>query len=517
MKKANGNRIILVEDSAIITRDLKHNLTSFGYNVISTFQDGEDFLATESQLEYDFIIMDIYLAKELNGVETIEKLYKTKHKPVLFLTGTTEKKIIDRAKALNPLGYLLKPYTAMQLQITFEMALQKLKIDKELRKHKVHLEEIIKERTKELYLAKEKAEKSEKLKTAFLHNMSHEIRTPLNAIIGFTELLINPKISEDKKTEFVNYIQNSTSSLLSLVDNVWQLSHIQIGEFVPVISKCYVNQIIDEIQIKIQKQAHQEKKKIEIKIQKFAKEPDFFVYSDPTIIKRIILNLASNAVKYTINGSVSISYKQIEKSLIINIIDTGIGIAKDKLEVIFDLFYKIDGNSEKLFRGAGLGLALAKSLVDSIDGEINVSSEINIGSKFTVKIPLKDNNNTHIQKQENFAIIHSNEQQKDIFENFLSFHHLKYSFFSNSNDFFKLHESGITYSSVIINVLNKKDGLTILKRITQIEKNPVILLLQYEFLEYFTTNCESTEKNYFIIKPIEEEQLIKIFKQLNFI
>ncbi len=517
MKKTIKNKIVLVEDSITICRDLKANLSEFGYDVIAVFHDGESFLQTESSLHYDLLIMDIYLAGKLNGVETVENLFQNKIVPVLFLTGTTEEKIIERAKLLNPMGYLLKPYTPAQLKITFEMAIQKWKIDDELRIYKEHLEETIVERTKELFLAKEKAEKSEQLKTAFIHNMSHEIRTPLNAIIGFTELLINPKINEEKKIEFVNYIQNSTASLLTLVDNVWQLSHIQIGEFIPVITKCYINQILDEIEIEIKKQAYQENKNLSINILKFNSKPDFHFFSDPTIIKKIIANIANNAVKYTYKGSVIIEYKVLDNKAIVSVKDTGIGIEKNNITNIFELFYKIDTEKNKLYRGAGLGLALAKSLADAISARIIVDSEFGIGSTFSIEIPsVKPTDNLH--HLNSLALVNNSDSQKEFLENFLADYHTKFKFFSNANEFCSIIENGISFTHCILNVLNKEDGKNALSHIKKLTHIPIILLLPYEFFDFFSSQKnEDVENTYFLIKPIEKIQMTKLLKQLQII
>jgi len=498
-------KVVLVEDSKIIARDLQSNLKDFGYIVVDVFSKGEDFLLRENGLHYDFVIMDIILEGKLNGVQTVQKLFKYKEVPVLFLTATIDEDIINEAKLLNPLGYLLKPYTPIQLRITFEMALKKWQIDEELKKHKEHLEEIVKERTKELKKAKEEAVQSEKLKTAFIHNMSHEIRTPLNAIIGFTELLVNPKISEHKKNDFVKYIQNSTESLLTLVDNIWQLSNVQIGQIKPMYGKTYINEIITNLYTEVKKDIFKQKKEIKFVLDKEVNDDIFYIFTDPNILRRVLQNLLSNAVKYTPKGKIILKYIIRENYLIVSIKDSGIGIEKENLKNIFNIFYKIDSSRDKLFRGAGLGLSLSKSLVELLSGELSVESKVNEGSIFTIKIPLEKefNNETGIAFIDlpDFKLNEVTEK-------------ISGTYFINTDEFIKNINSGASFDLVFINIGSKEIGKQELKRLKKFPNLKLILCGIPLIEDWFSQLKKEAQIKDYLLKPIDIKLIMNIIFSL---
>lgn len=494
-------KVVLVEDSKIIARDLQSHLKDFGYTVVDVFSRGEDFLLKERELQYDFVIMDIILEGKLNGVQIVQKLFQYKEVPVLFLTATIDEDIINEAKQLNPLGYLLKPYTPIQLRITFEMALKKWEIDKELKNHKEHLEEIVKERTKELKKAKEEAVQSEKLKTAFIHNMSHEIRTPLNAIIGFTELLVNPKISEHKKNDFVKFIQNSTESLLTLVDNIWQLSNVQIGQIKPVYGKTYLNEMLANLYTEVKKDIFKQNKNIEFILDKEIEDDIFCIYTDPNILRRILQNLLSNAVKYTHSGKIILKYKIHNNILIVSVSDTGIGIEKENLKNIFNIFYKIDSSRQKLFRGAGLGLSLSKSLVELLSGEINVESKVGEGSTFTIKIPIEKEINAKTKiafiDLPDFNIVEVNKK-------------ISAGYFNNIDEFIKNINSGASFELIFINISSVEIGKQELKKLKYLP-NIKLILCGIPLIEDWFAQLKKEEKiQDYLLKPVDTKSLMNM-------
>ncbi len=277
----------------------------------------------------------------------------------------------------------------------------------ELEKHRHHLEKIVDARTDELKLAKEKAEESDLLKTSFLENMSHEIRTPMNAIMGFATLLNDANMSANNK-KYLSRIHTNCSVLLSLIDNILDMSKIQAGQMEIVKSNFSVNEALQNIYnyyLKEKEELGLENIELNLKLESASK--DYILYSDYFRFKQIMSSLINNALKYTEKGSISFGYiphfnSEYEKEphmLQFFVEDTGIGIPSEKSDFIFDRFSKIENNGPKLYRGAGLGLYLSKHLVGLMGGKIWVHSRLLKGSAFNFTLPYFDTSDVKLKKK----------------------------------------------------------------------------------------------------------------------
>ena len=243
----------------------------------------------------------------------------------------------------------------------------------------------------ELKHAKERAEESDKLKTAFLANMSHEIRTPMNAIIGFSELLNDEDLTKDNRREFVNLINDNSRLLLNLIEDIIDVAKIEAEQIKIVQSTCQVNQILDELgkyyKVELNKYEY---KSIEIKVVKEQEDERFAIISDPLRFKQIMNNLIGNAIKFTDKGSVEFGYTIKDKKTIqFYIKDTGIGLPLDKLNVIFERFRQAEESTTKEYGGTGLGLTISRRLIELLGGTIWVESVLHQGSTFYFTLPLK--------------------------------------------------------------------------------------------------------------------------------
>ncbi len=264
----------------------------------------------------------------------------------------------------------------------------------ELELHRNQLEKLVTKRTSELEKAKVKAEESDRLKSAFLANMSHEIRTPMNAIIGFSNLLDDPDMQDINKKELITLINHNSNTLLHLIDDIIDLSKIESGQLVIDKRNCNLNTIFNELldlfneNKKIINKAH-----IELKYTHDSENKEFSIYSDPLRLQQIISNLVSNALKFTEKGFVEFGYTIEDKpnrNIKFFVKDTGIGLTKDQQEIIFSRFTKAENDKKKLYRGAGLGLAICKNLVNLLGGDIWVESELNRGAIFYFTIPYEN-------------------------------------------------------------------------------------------------------------------------------
>lgn len=228
-----------------------------------------------------------------------------------------------------------------------------------------------------LIQAKNKAEEADRLKSAFLANMSHEIRTPLNAIIGFSSLLHH--VENDKEREaYIALINLNNELLLNLINDVVDLSKIEAGHI--ELHPEWFN--LSEL---IQKSVMENRQYVPegVKLITKSQETNCLIEQDPMRIKQILNNFISNALKNTTQGYVEISYKISNSSVRINVTDTGCGIPEDKKEKIFERFEKVDSFKQ----GAGLGLSICKSIVEKMNGQIEVNSIVGKGGTFAVELP----------------------------------------------------------------------------------------------------------------------------------
>lgn len=231
----------------------------------------------------------------------------------------------------------------------------------------------------------ERAKKSDLLKSAFVANMSHEIRTPLNAIAGFSSLMSDPDISDDDKKMFENQIQSNSDYLLSLIEDIIDVSKIESNQLTVNIQKVDIVPLVRQITQSFQLAIPTGKK---VQILTNLTMSTLVVQVDPVRLEQILRNLLSNAVKFTEEGSIEVDCKKSKDFYTFSVIDTGIGIRAENQQMIFDRFMKIDNNLQHLHRGTGIGLFLSKQLVEIFGGKIWVESEPGKGSSFYFTIPV---------------------------------------------------------------------------------------------------------------------------------
>ena len=240
-----------------------------------------------------------------------------------------------------------------------------------------------KEMEKALVEAKEKAEESNRLKSAFLANMSHEIRTPLNAIVGFSGILASASPDEmEDRDEYVNIIENNNTLLLQLINDILDLSKIEAGTLDFVSSHVDVNQLFSDVE----NSAILRNKKEEVQIMYENKMPDCYIDVDKNRLTQVITNLINNAMKFTDSGSIRFGYYLKDTDfLYFYVTDTGCGIPADKIESVFGRFVKLN----TFVQGTGLGLSICQTIVEHLGGNIGVESKEGEGSTFWFTLPYR--------------------------------------------------------------------------------------------------------------------------------
>ncbi|MCH2208198.1 MAG: ATP-binding protein [Lentisphaerales bacterium] len=260
----------------------------------------------------------------------------------------------------------------------------------EVNKFRGQLESLVEQRTSELREAKEAAEEANKATGAFLANMSHEIRTPMNAILGFSEILAIQETDEQNKI-YLDSIRNSGKNLMTLINDVLDMSKIESGNFSLTPKEASISDAINDVIMMLENEASKNQNILSLKLPKDF--PRTFMF-DEIRLRQILTNLIGNAIKFTEKGSIEVivecEFKDNSKksaSLEIKVKDSGIGISEEDSKSIFDNFIQAKNQGDKLYQGAGLGLAISQKLALLMNGRLSVESELNKGSVFTLYIP----------------------------------------------------------------------------------------------------------------------------------
>ena len=315
----------------------------------------------------------------------------------------------------------------------------------------------IKKTEEELVKAKEKAEESDKLKSIFLANMSHEIRTPMNAIMGFSELLVTPDIDDDEKSQYINIIQNSGNRLLQLIDDIVDVSKLELDQLSIKKSEANLKELFSNcINVFKNEPLLLDKSNVNL-ILNFPKEHrNLSLRTDVNRFQQILDNLLSNAIRFSESGTIELGFKikkTAKKSFIeVYVKDEGMGIAKEKQSLIFERFRQ--GEEEQFSEGTGLGLSISKGIVELLGGEIRCESEVGKGSVFFFTIPFSQ---TELAEEIELRDRISNKclQEKNILiaeDDYNSFLYLKKLFDGENVNISHAH-----HGSMILNMLDQHD------------------------------------------------------------
>jgi len=244
----------------------------------------------------------------------------------------------------------------------------------------------------ELLKAKEKAEESDRLKSAFLANMSHEIRTPLNGIIGFINLLNKGDLRPERQREYISTVNFCSKQLTQLIDDIIDISKMEAGQLKMNAVPCRINKLMYDVYNMFETMMqNSNKENLEIILDDSGFVNQCTILIDQLRLRQILINLIGNAFKFTQKGFIQFGYRLLDNRMLeFNVEDTGIGIAPDQLDVIFERFRQAETGRDRLYGGTGLGLAIAQNLVRMMGGDIVVESTVGVGSKFRFTIPYRE-------------------------------------------------------------------------------------------------------------------------------
>lgn len=233
------------------------------------------------------------------------------------------------------------------------------------------------------------AESSKRLKTNFLANISHEIRTPLNSVVGFSNLLLSNNLSNEVKEEYIEHINHNSEKLLQIIGDIIDLSRLESSQIQITYEEASLGMIVNEIIEEARQIIKRNEKPIILNVKNQIEDIGDLIFTDRVWLKRVLNHLMDNAIKFTLDGSVEFSYALENQNIVFKIRDTGIGINKENLSRIFEEFRQEFDGHHRPFEGLGIGLTLAKEVIERMGGKIFVESEKGVGSEFSFSIPYR--------------------------------------------------------------------------------------------------------------------------------
>lgn len=378
---------------------------------------------------------------------------------------------------------------------------------------------------KSLMLAITKAKEADNLKSAFLANMSHEIRTPLNGIIGFAKYLKDYPTPEDEYHNILDIICNSADHLLSIINDIIDISKLDAGQVKINSVSCNLNKLLDGVYSFFYANAFvPDKKDLNLRLSTSLPDHESTIMVDDVRLKQIFNNLISNAIKFSQRGQVEFGYSLIQDRTRLQFFvrDTGIGIPVEKQKIIFERFRQADDTTTREYGGTGLGLAISKSLVELMGGEMRVESKQGKGTVFFFSIPYKPVTDVSVdtpkdQSSKDFLNVFINKKVLIVEDDSNSFIFLK-TLLENKKVKVLYAENGIQALDIVMNDksidlilmdlrLPVMNGYDAIKEIRKINQNiPIIAQTAHAFIEEKEL-CQKLGCNDFISKPIDPDAL----------
>jgi len=410
--------ILIAEDSPTQAELLKHTLERHGYEVTAA-TDGRQALNLARTVRPTLVISDV-LMPELDGYQLcthIKSDEQLKELPVILVTTLADPQDVIRGLECHADNFIIKPYDEHYLISRVQFVL----VNKEIRQQdrtsmgvEIHFNgqrhfitadrlqilnlllstyEAAVQRNQELTRAKDDLHAASNAKSDFLANMSHEIRTPMTAILGYADMLLDPNCSAEDRVEHVRVIRRQGEHLLSILNDILDLSKIEAGKLSVEAVQVDPRQIVSEVLSLMRVQAAERRLNLELDYDGPIPQT---IQTDPIRLKQILINLAGNAIKFTTTGTVRITLSLAEGAaggrpqLEFCVQDNGIGMTPGQLAMLFNRFTQADNSTTRKFGGTGLGLTICRHLAQKLGGDISVQSEAGVGSRFTVTIGTGD-------------------------------------------------------------------------------------------------------------------------------
>ncbi len=482
---------------------------------------------------YDMVLTDINMP-EMDGLVLLSELKALDiHFKAVVVSAYSDMGNIRTAMNRGAFDFITKPIDLKDLEATIDKTLHESAVIRQGILAREHLDKAVHE--KEIAVIKmQKAEEAKKFEQQFLANMSHEIRTPMNAVIGMTHLVLKSNLEEQQR-KYLDAIRISSENLLGIINDILDVSKIEAGKIEFENVPFFISEVFSNVNSVLGYKA--EEKKIRLIFSADEKVPQALT-GDPTRLNQVLINIVGNAIKFTEKGSVEVRCSRIaenEKQVEIkfDIIDSGIGIAAEKINSIFESFTQASADTTRIYGGTGLGLSISKQLVEMQGGKITAASVPGEGTTFTFILPFGIAGSVNVVEPKSIAVTDLNQLKNakillvednafnqvvavDTLKEYLGEIHIEIA--SNGKVAIQKLEDGI-FDIVLMDVqMPVMDGYEATKYIRanfpELKKNIPILAMTASATKEELEKCRASGMNDHVIKPFVPEHLLKKMAEL---
>ncbi len=523
-KRFKDAKILIVDDQEANIEILADLLEMEEFTWVKSVKDSRKVMDLVVTWKPDLILLDLMMPF-FSGFDIMQMIKKTlpenEYLPILVLTADISEDTKRKALAGGATDFLFKPFELVEVTLRINNLLYAKYMFQQIQKQNQELEEKVKDRTRELenlnselnaaYL---KVQASDQFKTIFINNISHEIRTPLNGILGFSQILAENDIAQEDKDVYSRKIFESGNRLIKTITSYIDISNLVAGAQTVVVNELRPAALVYQVSDEYMSLSREKNIPIAIEI---PEDQSAKLLSDSEIVRKVLGHLLDNALKFTEQGEIKIGYVHVDSMIRFFVKDTGIGIAEENMESVFESFAQEDEGSSRAFEGSGLGLTISKKFTELLAGKIWIESEKNHGTTVYFEIPgliaeraKVDSTEESVEKRQRYTIL----VVEDDTLNFLYISHLLDKpnvEVIHARDGYEAINHALVHDDISVILMDlrmpKMDGFLATTQIKQVLPHvPVIAVTAFSGVEY-EQKAREAGCNDILLKPTKQQVL----------